>query len=114
MIISLLLTSVIGLVLYLVCSYLFYISESNAKAILLGITSIIPIVGAAFFLLKLINGVLYHTHPLNNETSLGYKSMWFDESLKVKDTKLNCWLFNDIPWDVYDIMKNECNKLNKS
>lgn len=114
MIISLLLTSVIGLVLYLVCSYLFYISESNAKAILLCITSIIPIVGAAFFLLKLINGMLYHTHSLRGDTSLGLTTMWFDNALKVKDTKLNRWLFNDIAWDVYDKLKQEFNKSNKS
>lgn len=111
--ILLLLTSFIGIILHVICLCLFHTDKCNAEIILSGIIACIPIVGILRFLDVLINGILYHVHPLNNNTSLGLKTMWFSNALAVRDIKLNRWLFNDIDWKAYDMLKKNLDNLNQ-
>lgn len=111
--ILLLLTSIIGIILHIICLCLFHVDKCNAEIILNGIIASIPIIGVSRFLHVLINGILYHVHPLNNNTNLGLKTMWFSNALVVRDIKLNRWLFNDIDWKAYDILKKNLDNLNQ-
>lgn len=99
-------SSVIGLILYGIFNYFFIMEDSpRIVKILLGVISLIPFIGAVGFLVTVIVGIFCHCHP---SQSLVYKG----DKFPIRDTKLNRWLFNDLDWEKYDKIRNFNSKYN--
>lgn len=103
--------SIAGLILFGLLNYLFVLSDTpRIQKILLGILSLIPFIGAlAYFILTII-GIFSHCHL--DEYLYNSSCTWNSDKFPVRDTKLNRWLFDDLDWEKYDMLKNEVNKSN--
>lgn len=100
--ISLIITSIIGLILFLINKYLFISNDSRIWSFWCMMLSIIPICGAVAYLITIILNCYYCQHLYEH-----HMTKYGDDYAVVRDTKLNRWLFNDIDWEEYDLLNKE-------
>lgn len=87
--------SIVGLIFFGIANYFFIIADTpRIGKILLGISSLIPLIGAVGYFIIIIVGIFDHCHPHEYANN--------GDKFPVRDTELNRWLFDDIDWETYD------------